>query len=202
MSNFHDLTGQTFNRLKVIGRVPDKRTDTYWLCECKCGNTTTVTSYCLKSGRIKSCGCLRKEGTHGKSNTRLYKIWGNMKSRCYNPNSARFSSYGMRGISVCEEWKNNFQSFYEWAITNGYNDTLSIDRIDVNGNYCPENCRWATSKEQGNNKSDSRFLTYKGKTQTLAQWAEENGIKTTTLHARINYYNWDIEKALTTKQDS
>ena len=202
MTKFRDLTGQKFGRLTVIERAENSNFGLVrWKCLCECGNTTIVQSGNLIQGNTKSCGCIHlKQG--GKSHSRLYHIWNNMKSRCYNPSNKYYKYYGGRGISICDEWKNNFQVFYDWAIANGYSDNLSIDRMDASGNYCPDNCRWATIKEQQSNKRNNRYITYNGKTQTIAQWAKEIGIKTSTLHARLNYQNWDIEKALTTKRDN
>ena len=129
---------------------------------------------------------------------RLYPIWSGMKDRCLNKNNKRYSSYGGRGIEVCKEWQQSFRAFLRWAMANGYEEGLSIDRIDNDGNYCPENCRWATAKEQANNKRWNHLITYNGKTQTMKEWAEELGIKLSTLSQRINSYRWSDEKALTT----
>lgn len=128
----------------------------------------------------------------------LYSAWHHIKTRCYDDAHERYKNYGGRGISMCDEWKNNPRAFILWALENGYRDGLTIERIDTNGNYCPENCRWATQKEQQNNRTNNRTITYKGKTQTIAQWAEETGIKYTTLWQRIYRYNWSIEKAMAT----
>ena len=122
-----------------------------------------------------------------------------MKTRCGNPKHHEYHNYGGKGISVCDEWKGSFQAFREWAIESGYADGLTIDRSDNEKNYCPENCRWATYKQQANNKTQNHLVTYNGKTQSIAQWAEELGINRVTLQARINRYGWDIEKAMTTK---
>ena len=121
-----------------------------------------------------------------------------MKARCYNSNQWNYQYYGGRGIKVCDEWKNNYNSFYNWALENGYQDNLSIDRIDTNGNYEPSNCRWVTDKEQKNNTRRNHYITYKGKTQSMSKWAEEINISYTTLRSRINTNKWSIEKAFTT----
>lgn len=128
--------------------------------------------------------------------SRLYTIWKNMKARCSN-NASQNSYYGARGITVCEEWRNSYQAFYNWAMANGYTDELTIDRIDVNGNYEPSNCRWATLKEQANNKRNNRLLTYNGKSLTVSQWTKELGFNQGLISRRINYLGWDIERALT-----
>lgn len=119
-----------------------------------------------------------------------------MLNRCYREKDKRFNNYGGRGIKVCEEWKNNFNHFAEWAYKNGYNENLTLDRIDVNGDYEPSNCRWVTLKQQENNRSNNHLITYKNETKTLAQWAEEKNIKYSTLERRINRYHWTIERAL------
>lgn len=134
--------------------------------------------------------------THGMTGTRLFYIWQNMLKRCYNHNSPKYKDYGGRGITVCEEWRESFTAFQKWAVESGYQDDLKIDRKDNNGNYCPENCHWATDKEQANNKRTNRLITCNGKTQTLAQWAEEMGIPRQTINSRINKLGWSAERAL------
>lgn len=158
-----DLTGQKFGKLLVQERTgSNKNRDAMWKCLCDCGKETTVSSRYLRSGRIKSCGCLRHKLTpadytvHGQRFTRLYRIWLGMKARCNIPSSTSFPYYGARGITVCPEWANSFEVFWKWAVANGYQDGLSIDRINVDGNYEPSNCRWATAKEQRHNRRDSK----------------------------------------------
>lgn len=163
-----------------------------WLCECDCGNQIVVTTTHLKSGHTKSCGCYAKEVSvrnglkkkHGMTKTRIHRIWSQIKTRCFNSKDEHFKDYGGRGITICDEWKNSFESFYEWSMANGYEDNLTIDRIDVNGNYCPENCRWATMKEQNDNKRNTVLLTFEGETRTLGEWSEITGIKYITLFWR------------------
>lgn len=198
-----DLTGQRFGRLTVIERAPNVGRKTMWKCKCDCGNYTVVGQTDLHSQRTKSCGCMFKEQLaerntkHGLSNTRLCSIWRAMKGRCDNPNNRAYKNYGGRGIKVCAEWENDLQAFYSWAISNGYTDELSIDRIDVNGNYCPENCRWASKKVQANNTRANRYLEYNGKRQTIAQWGAETGVRPATIRRRLEL-GWTIENALKT----
>lgn len=207
MGKFVDITGQKFGRLTVIKRV-ENSTDNrpQWLCKCECGRETKARGYGLKRGKILSCGCYhiekareigKSKSIHGLSETRLYRIWHDMKNRCYSKKHKSYNNYGGRNIIVCEEWLNDFKAFYDWSMQNGYSDNLSIDRKDTNGNYTPNNCRWADKETQQNNKRNNHYITYNGKTQTVSQWAKETGIKTKTLLARINDYHWSIEKALT-----
>ncbi len=204
MSKRIDLTGQKFGRLTVTEYSHTHDGCAFWKCICDCGNIVVVRSRDLRSGRTKSCGCLHKEAvkkmatTHGLCHDRLFSIWCAMRRRCTDPKYKFYHNYGGRGITVCEEWKNNFQAFYDWAKANGYRDDLSIDRIDVDGNYCPENCRWATMIEQANNKRNNHLITYNGKTLTMAEWSRKIGVSYQTLKDRINYHGWSIERALTT----
>lgn len=202
--NFEDLTGQKFNRLTVIKRMEnDKYHNTKWLCRCDCGKEVIVYALALKNGDTNSCGCLKKDlakekfSKHGLSKTRIYKTWIHIKERCINPKKTGFEYYGGRGIEICQEWL-NFENFYEWSIKNGYANNLTIDRINVNGNYEPSNCRWATQKEQANNKRNNHFITYNNETHTIAEWAEILNMKASTLHSRIALLNWSIEKSFKT----
>jgi hypothetical protein len=158
MSRLIDITNKTIGLWTVIERVKIDKPHTHWLCKCKCGTIRIVDGDELRTGRSNSCGCVRNKesskrmNTHGLSDTRIYNIWTDVKKRCYNKRNKEFHNYGGRGISVCEAWKHNFIDFYNWAMDNGYSDDLTIDRMDVNGNYEPSNCRWATWSEQGRNK--------------------------------------------------
>lgn len=205
---YKDLTGMKFGYLTVIKRIedhiePSGRKVAVWECICDCGNIKNVRVNDLKYGKTQSCGCYQKERTsaarkiHGQSDrTRLYNIWGNMMQRCYNTNNKAYKYYGGRGITVCEEWHTPL-IFIQWAIENGYKDNLEIERNNYNGDYSPDNCRWATRKEQNNNKSNNHLLTYNGKTQSIALWAEEKNINFHTLSKRISR-GWDVERALNT----
>lgn len=167
MSAFLDLSQQKFGRLTVLSQgetkvYPSGQKHPTWLCKCDCGRIVQVVSGQLVSGGTKSCGCyrsdmnrIRRRTTHDMSNSRLYRIFYGMISRCENPNTKYFNLYGGKGIRVCEAWRTNFEAFAEWAVSNGYDDTLSIDRIDNALGYCPSNCRWATAKEQIHNRDYS-----------------------------------------------
>jgi hypothetical protein len=210
MGTLIDLTGQKFGRLTVI-KLDHIERKSYWLCKCDCGKETISTSGDLKSGHKKSCGCLHDELssirltkrnlTHGESNTRLYKIWTDIKKRCYRETFWAYSRYGGRGITLCQEW-HDYPTFRDWCMSNGYAENLTIDRINNDGNYEPNNCRWVDRKTQSNNKSNVRTITYNGETKTIAQWAETLGINYQTLYNRIFDYNIPIEEALTNKKYS
>lgn len=197
-----DLTGQKFGRLLVLERGENsKEGKAQWKCKCDCGNEHTASSQNLKTGNTKSCGCYRKEilraSKHGMTGTRIYNIWFGMKQRCYYPKNRCYKTYGAEGVTVCEEWRHNFQAFYDWAMSHGYRGDLSIERIDNAKGYSPDNCRWATITEQANNKRNNRLITDNGETHSLAEWAEITGLNRVTIAYRLKA-NWDIEKALST----
>lgn len=199
-----DIVGKKFNKLLVLKEVKTKYRDRYFLCRCDCGNEKIIRGKHLTSNKIVSCGCYQKEIcgkthiTHGLTNSRLYSIYKDIIKRCTNKNHSTYKNYGARGITICNEWKNDFMSFYNWAISNGYNDSLTIDRIDNNGNYEPNNCHWCDRITQANNTRRNHFLTFNGKTQTIAQWGRELNMNSAKIGKRINLYGWSVEKALTT----
>jgi hypothetical protein len=192
-----DITGQRFGRLVAINYAYSKNGRAYWHCKCDCGNEIITMAQNLYRGFTHSCGCLAKElhqkemsemsYRHGLGHTRLCRLYHGMIYRCYNKNAKTYNNYGGRGIKICDEWLNNFVSFYNWAITHGYHDALSIDRIDVNGNYCPENCRWANKITQARNKRNNVHLIINGEDKTMAEWAELSGIGIKTMWMRYKY---------------
>ena len=200
------MIGNKYGRLEVLSYInTDKHRNKVYLCKCECGNTTITTADSLKKGHTRSCGCLQKEkvSTHHKSNTRLYKVWMDMRGRCNYKKGHDYKHYGCRGIKVCDDWMHDFQTFYDWAIKSGYKEApkgeCTLDRIDVNGDYCPENCRWVDRKIQANNRTDNRVITYNNESHTLAEWSEILGVKYPTLAARLNKYKWPVEQAFSTK---
>lgn len=194
-----DLVGQKFGKLTVVEFSHMDKGHSCFKCKCDCGNTVTVRSQNLRNGNTKSCGCLYGQHliTHGESHSKLYATWSNMYKRCYYASNNRYQWYGARGITVCDEWKDDFMAFRAWALDNGYKEGLTIDRIDNDKGYSPDNCRWITKKQQASNKSNNHRITYMGRTQTVSQWAEEIGIKPHTLLKRLNTPGWSLKDALT-----
>ena len=198
-----DLTGRRFGRFTVVGRAPnsEKSHTTRWYCRCDCGNVKTVTRTALIKGHIVSCGCYAKERMskmsfrHGWSRTRLYNLWDKMKSRCLDESQKDYPRYGGRGIKVCPEWR-DFVTFRDWALANGYRDDLTLDRRDNDGDYCPENCRWATQKEQGNNRGNNVRITVNGETLTMTEWADKTGLTKDAIWHRLSA-GWTPEEAVT-----
>lgn len=212
MSKLNDLTGQRFGRLVVLRRAddyvaPSGQRHVAWECMCDCGKEIAVMAGNLTRGKTKSCGCLHDEvrvtatekhgGCHKGSFERLYNIWCGMRQRCGNPNHPAYKDYGGRGITVTPEW-DSYKAFRNWALSSGYADDLSIDRINNDLGYYPGNCRWANSEEQSNNQRSNINLTFNGETRSLSQWAKRLGIPAQTLYYRITKYGWTVDRALNT----
>lgn len=203
--------GERYGRLVVVGDKlsrPCGQSSAYAVpCLCDCGRRSTPFLFNLRSGVTMSCGCLKSDATslrsrtHGQSRTRLYRLWASMIQRCGNANQKSWPRYGGRGIQVCEEWRVSFERFRNWSLDNGYDDSLSLDRHpDHGGNYCPENCRWATVHEQANNRSNNHTETVWGETKTVAEWSHDSRcvVPYEALLDRLNTCGWGIERALTT----
>lgn len=205
------MIGKKYGMLTVIKRIDDKicpkgNHETRYECICDCGNTTSVYGNYLRSGHTKSCGCYNNNRlvsmnkTHGISGSRLYNVWKGIRGRCNNPNNKSYKNYGGRGIKLCDEW-DDYENFHDWAYDNGYDESAkhgecTIERIDVNGDYCPENCRWATNKEQSSNKRNNHLITLDGVVHTLSQWCEIYDIKQSTVRQRLKN-GWTEKDALT-----
>lgn len=206
MSKVKDLAGQRFGRLVVVERVPHKTHETYWECKCDCGQTKRVTASHLIGGDTASCGCLKKEkmktqfrthgATEGRRRSREYDAWRAMHDRCNNKDNPAYKDYGARGITICDRWQTSFENFL--ADMGQCPTGHTTDRKDNNGGYSPDNCRWATSKEQNNNRRDNVLITYKDVTMTVSQWADRTGLKIDTIRQRITKLKWPVGKALTT----
>lgn len=208
----NDLTWRRFGRLVVVSVAGElKGRMTRWLCRCDCGKTKLASGADLLTKHTRSCGCLHSETarktivstnkTHGKTHTRLFSIWTNMRTRCYNVRNKTYQWYGKRGIKICDEWRDNFQAFYDWAIENGYKQNLSIDRINNDGDYCPENCRWTTTKAQMRNTSKTvNFTTSDGVTKCLSDWAKFLGITNSAFLKRVDRYGVDIAVTMESKR--
>lgn len=204
--------GKKFNKLTVLEiDHHDKYGTAFAKCKCDCGNVCIATISGLRKGNNKSCGCMHEQvtrnivkhrkdqTTHGGAHTRLYRIWRGMRSRCQAIGKRDGKHYADRGITVCSEWDMSFEAFRDWALANGYRDDLSIDRIDVNGNYEPNNCRWATAIEQGRNRRNTLYAEYNGKQTPLKEVCEIEGVPYSTVWKRIKCYGMDLDSALHTK---
>lgn len=210
-----DLNGRRFGRLQVVEKVENSRSA--WVCMCDCGNVVKITASRLLDRTI-SCGCALKDArnnfatqktTHGDSYTKLYKIYRGMIDRCFNPNIGNYKRYGAIGISVCDEWKDSYLAFKEWSYKNGYNEDAdrkhqSLDRIDVKGDYSPENCRWATAEQQANNRAVTKFYEYNGIQITASKFADMHSIPKHYVYGRIKrgrtlydvLYEWNCQNQL------
>lgn len=207
MSKIRNLKSQRFGRLVALYDTGERKNGrVVWHCRCNCGAEVDVKSEHLISGNTTSCGCYHRERVaerhtvHGMARNKkmhpLYNAWVCMLQRCENPKNKYYKDYGGRGIKVCDEWHDPVV-FIDWALANGWQEGLQIDRIDNNGNYEPGNCRWATRKEQARNRRSNHLITFDGKTQTMAEWAEEAGVNRVTLQSRIDRCHWPIKRALT-----
>ncbi|MCM0758077.1 hypothetical protein M7775_05735 [Sporomusa sphaeroides DSM 2875] len=204
-----NLIGKIFGRLTVIELSPKKSKKRYWVCKCNCGNITTVSTDKLNSGHTKSCGCLATETTilnnkkyprdgnpiHHMSGHPLDGVLKAMKQRCYNPNNPRYSDYGGRGITICDEWLKNRKSFFEWAFKTGYKPGLSIDRADNNKGYFPDNCKWVPMLTQNRNTRKNLIITINGVSKPLSEWVEESDFNYGCVLARLRR-GWKPEEAL------
>ena len=189
-----DMTGVSFNGCRVLNRQgTNKDRKITWLCECYCGKSFVTTGKSIRNNTVKSCGCLKQETlnkgrknnkTHGDTGSKLYYVWRGIKKRCRKPNSSNYKWYGEQGINVCDEWYNSYSKFEEWAMMNGYEEGLSIDRIVVDGNYEPSNCRWVDMKTQQRNRGNNVKVKYKGKKRTLAEIAEMTGLSQSLINYR------------------
>ena len=198
-ATFKDITGKRFGKLVAIERIGSRNGKALWRCRCDCGKYTDVPGSALRSGGTKSCGCLHNERiketnvTHGMTKTRLYRKYQHMKGRCYTKTDSRYMDYGGRGIKICDEWlgENGFENFYKWAIENGYSEDgntwdNTIDRINNDGDYCPENCRIVNQLVQSNNRRTNRLETANGETHTIAEWSRKTGIPSGSIIYKLN----------------
>lgn len=209
MGNVKDLTGQRFCMWVVLEE--DGRNSSggaMWKCRCDCGLIKSIDGRSLRDGTSRSCGCGRKvygnlsHPKHGGKKERLYNVWSGIKNRCLNPNDKNYFRYGERGITICDEWKDDYTKFREWAYQNGYDDTLpkyqcTIDRIDNTQGYSPDNCRFVDAKVQCNNRSSNHLIEYNGETHTISEWARITGIGKCCIRRRIVKQGWSVEDALT-----
>jgi hypothetical protein len=196
-----ELVGQRFGRLVVLQHAECVKYRDYWHCGCACGNVKVVRGQHLKSKNhgIRSCGCLMRRTTHGQAGlgkrTKTYRCWQNMLDRCYNPNKTGYKYYGGRGITVCRRWRESFENFY--ADMGDKPPGMTLERIDNNRGYSPDNCKWATRSEQNQNRRNAALITYKGRTHNIVLWARKLGINSKTLWNRLHRYGWSLERALT-----
>ena len=208
-----EMVGNRYGRLLVIEELERYRnaagkTERVFLCRCDCGNKKIIKMHTLRSGNAISCGCYRKEfissakSTHRMSGTKIYRVWRSMRRRCNVPTDKAFVNYGARGITVCAEWESDFNEFYKWAISNGYNEGLTIERIDNNKGYSPDNCKWIPRCEQNKNRRMNHYLAYGGRKKTLQEWANEIGVNRCTLRDYCKRYcdKQAVEKAIEMKR--
>lgn len=204
--NFDYMIGQKYGRLTVEKIIYQKGRGTQVDCICECGNRKQIRIYDVRKGHTQSCGCLRNEKVAkvnykkglAADDYRLYGIWSKVLYRCNNPKDKHYHYYGGRGIKVCDEWQgeNGAENFFKWAYSHGYVEPLTLERIDVNGNYCPENCKWIPISEQPNNTRRTNHYTYKGETLTLNEFAKKYNVNVVMLRSRVYKLKWDIDRAI------
>ena len=203
MTQVKDLTGQCFGNLTVRSRAGStKNGKALWNCVCSCGNKTIAVSTDLLSGHTRSCGCKKYEShnkRHGQTRTDIHQKWCQMRQRCYDPNCKPFKYYGAIGITVCPEWNNSFEDFRDWAYAHGYEEGLSLDRINNEMGYFPDNCRWVPKEKQSGNRRNNLMFSYNGKTQNLKAWCDELGLKYPVIYNRIRRDGYTFEQAITSK---
>lgn len=194
----NSLIGKKFNKLTILSfSKKDKNNSTYAVCQCDCGNIVETRLGRVINNETLSCGCVRKKYVDRKQADLIYLVWFCMIRRCYNKQDEHYRLYGERGIIVCDQWKNSFSNFYDWAINNGYRKCLSLDRINNNGNYEPSNCRWTTQKQQCRNKNTNKLITYNNETLCVVEWCEKLNLDYNLVRRRL-YEGWDIEEAFFT----
>ena len=202
MTALIDITGNRYGKLTVVCRAENApKGISRWECKCDCGKVVIVRGNNLRSGAVKSCGCLIKDknanrATHNMSQTRLYRTWAGIKARCYYTSQPAYKSYGARGIKMCDEWLHSFDAFAKWALSNGYQDDLTIERIDNDKGYNPDNCKWIGLGEQANNRHSNIKITYKGDTRNLSEWCKIYGKDYYLVHNRMYKLGWDFERAI------
>lgn len=204
MSKFVDLQGKKYGKLTAVKRAENVKGRTRWVCRCDCGNETVVSAGNLTSGAVKSCGCLKKNpinAKHKQSKTPLYRQWVSMIYRCHNPKNNAYKYYGARGIKVCDEW-HDFTIFKKWVDETKPRGDFSIDRIDNDGDYCPENCKWSSAKKQANNRRSNVIISYNNEYHTLMEWSEMLGFDYKNVHNRMYKLGWTFEKAINTPIDT
>lgn len=202
MSARIDMTGKRFGRYTVIKYVESKNHDTYWESICDCGTVKVVSGRALRSGSTRSCGCLfsdmlKERSANSDKGTRIYREWTSMRNRCYCSSNTSYPRYGGRGITVCDEWK-DYKAFKLWAISNGYTDELTLDRIDPNGIYEPSNCRWITAQDQCINRRNTVYVEYNGEVKPLLTFCNELNLDYQRMWNRIVKYKWDVNRAFET----
>lgn len=198
-----NLAGKRFGRLIVVERADTLNGHVRWRCKCDCGKERIVYGSSLKSGNTTSCGCYKTENAKRlysgarQKDTRLYAVWNGIKQRCLNENNHAFHNYGGRGIKICDEWASNYESFYNWAVRSGYQKGLQIDRIDNNGDYCEDNCRFVRADIQANNKRNVVLHTINGESKSLPQWCREYNQPYSLVRQRVYKLGWPLQAALT-----